>query len=66
MILFGVNKLDLDLGGLYNSMIIVNNEFSVIQSYNKRKLVPFGEFYLLKIFLITLVLKKLLKDMGRF
>ena len=25
-------------------MIIVNNNFDIIQSYNKRKLVPFGEF----------------------
>ena len=25
-------------------MLIVNNNFDIIQSYNKRKLVPFGEF----------------------
>ena len=66
LILFGVNKLDLNLGGLYNSMIIVNNEFSIIQSYNKRKLVPFGEFLPFEKFLNNFGLKKITEGHGSF
>ena len=43
-IIFGANRLDNKSGSFYNSMFIINNNLDVIQSYNKRKLVPFGEF----------------------
>ena len=50
-ILFGTNRLDPTTGSFYNSMLIVDNNFNVVQSYNKRKLVPFGEFLPLENFL---------------
>ena len=43
-IIFGANKLDRLSGKYYNSMFIVNKDLEIIQSYNKRRLVPFGEF----------------------
>ena len=43
-IIFGTNRIDEVSGRFYNSMLIVNNNFDIIKSYNKRKLVPFGEF----------------------
>ena len=43
-IIFGTNRIDEVSGRFYNSMVIVNNNFDIISSYNKRKLVPFGEF----------------------
>ena len=30
--------------GVYNSLIIVNNDLKIIHEYKKQKLVPFGEF----------------------
>ena len=44
-IIFGVNKLSPNSNQYYNSMLVLNNNFDIIQSYNKRKLVPFGEFF---------------------
>ena len=55
LIIFGTNKLDPKSGKFYNSMIVINNKFEIIQSYNKRKLVPFGEFLPFENFLKNLV-----------
>ena len=38
------NKLDEKTGLFYNSLLLVDNKFELIQQYNKQKLVPFGEF----------------------
>ena len=65
-IIFGINKLDVKSGKFYNSMVVTNNKFEIIQSYNKRKLVPFGEFLPLENILSNLDLKKLQKGMVRF
>ena len=43
-IIFGVNTIDQDTGGYFNSLVVVNNKFEILHKYNKRKLVPFGEF----------------------
>ena len=43
-IIFGINKLDINTGQFFNSLLLVNNEFEIIKQYNKQKLVPFGEF----------------------
>ena len=43
-IILGSNKLDPISGRYFNSMLILDNNFEIVDSYNKRKLVPFGEF----------------------
>ncbi len=65
-ILFGVNKLDTSSGKFYNSMIIANNNLDIVQSYNKRKLVPFGEFLPFEKFLSNFGLKKITEGYGSF
>ena len=65
-IIFGVNKLDPKSGNYYNSMLVVNNDFEIIQSYNKQKLVPFGEFLPFENFLNSFGLKKITEGHGSF
>ena len=43
-IIFGINRLDSKKKKYYNSLLVINNQFEIIQQYNKQKLVPFGEF----------------------
>ena len=65
-IIFGANKLDDETGNFFNSMFVVNNHFEVIQSYNKRKLVPFGEFLPFEKKLNNLGFKKITEGHGSF
>ena len=65
-IIFGSNKLDPLSGNLFNSMLVVNNSFDIIQSYNKRKLVPFGEFLPYENLLNKFGLKKITEGHGSF
>ena len=65
-IIFGTNTLDASSGDFYNSMLIVNNNFDVVQSYNKRKLVPFGEFLPFENILKSIGLKKITEGHGSF
>ena len=65
-IIFGTNKSDALSGKFYNSMVIINNKFEIIQSYNKRKLVPFGEFLLLENILNNFGFKKITEGHGSF
>ncbi len=65
-IIFGANKLDPESGNFYNSMLIVDNNFKIIQNYNKRRLVPFGEFLPFEKFLNNFGLKKITEGHGSF
>ena len=47
-------------------MLVVNNDFDIIQSYNKRKLVPFGEFLPFEKLLNNFGLKKITEGHGSF
>ncbi len=65
-IIFGSNRLDPKTGLPYNSLLLVNNDFEIIQSYNKRKLVPFGEFLPFEHLLNKFGLKKITEGHGSF
>ena len=66
LILFGINILDKNSGNFYNSMIVVNHQLDIIQSYNKRRLVPFGEFLPFENLLTNFGLKKITEGYGSF
>ncbi len=65
-IIFGTNILEPTTGNFYNSMIIINNNFDIIQRYNKRKLVPFGEFLPFQHLLKKFGLKKITEGHGSY
>ncbi len=65
-IIFGTNTSDPITGGYYNSILIVDNDLKIIQSYNKRKLVPFGEFLPFENFFNNFGLKKITEGHGSF
>ena len=65
-ILFGVNTLDKNQKNFYNSLIIVDHNFEEIYSYNKKKLVPFGEFLPFEKSLNNFGLKKITEGYGSF
>ena len=65
-IVFGANKLDPNSGNFFNSMFVINNKFEILQSYDKQKLVPFGEFLPFEKLLNHLGLKKITEGHGSF
>ncbi len=66
LIIFGANKLDIQSNQLYNSMFVVDKNFKIIQSYDKRKLVPFGEFLPFENLLNKFGLKKITEGHGSY
>ena len=65
-IILGVNKMEPLSGKYFNSMILLNNNFEIVEIYNKRKLVPFGEFLPFENFLDNFGLKKITEGHGSF
>ena len=59
LILFGINTVDENSGGYFNSLVVIDNKFKILHQYNKKKLVPFGEFLPFENFLNKLGLKKI-------
>ena len=47
-------------------MLVLDNDLKIIDDYNKRKLVPFGEFLPFQKFLNNLGLKKITEGHGSF
>ena len=65
-IIIGINKLSEDKKSFYNSLLLVNNEFQIMQQYNKQKLVPFGEFLPFENLLNRFGVKKITEGYASF
>jgi len=61
LIVFGINNLQYknNIENVYNSLAIVDNNLNLISSYDKNKLVPFGEFLPMEKYLKKMGLKKI-------
>ena len=66
ILIFGVNTRGENSSEFYNSLVAVNNKFEIIYRYNKKKLVPFGEFLPFEHFLNLFGLKKITQGFGSF
>ena len=65
-IVFGVNTIDKNSGQYFNSLVVVDNNFKIVEKYNKQKLVPFGEFLPFQNFLSYFGLKKITQGHESF
>ncbi len=65
-ILFGINRFSKSHNRFFNSLIIVNNKFEILQEYKKQKLVPFGEFLPFENLLNKFGLKKITEGHGSY
>ena len=67
-VIFGINLRNeySDKETYFNSLIAVNNNFEIIYKYNKRKLVPFGEFLPFEDFFNNFGLQQISRGYGSF
>ena len=65
-IIFGINTKEKNTKKYFNSLVVINNKFEILHQYNKKKLVPFGEFLPFEIFLNKFGLKKITQGYGSF
>ena len=65
-IILGTNRVDPLSGQYFNSMLLLDNDFEIVAEYNKRKLVPFGEFLPFENFLNRYGFKKITEGYGAF
>jgi len=65
-IIFGTNTRSENSSNFYNSFIAVNNKFEIVYKYDKKKLVPFGEFLPYETLLNSIGLKKITQGFGSF
>ncbi len=66
LVIFGINTQDDSTEKFYNSLVVVNNRLEVLYKYDKKKLVPFGEFLPFEYFLEKFGLKKITYGYGSF
>ncbi len=66
LIVFGINTIDKVTGKYFNSLVIIDNNFKLLHQYNKKKLVPFGEFLPFEFFLNKIGLKKITQGQDSF
>ncbi len=66
LILFGINSIDKNSNNYFNSLVIVTNRLEVLHQYDKKKLVPFGEFLPFEKTLNKFGLKKITQGHGSF
>jgi len=65
-IAFGINTTNKTSGKYFNSLVIVDNSFEIIKQYDKKKLVPFGEFLPMESLLKKLGLTKITQGHSSF
>ena len=65
-IIFGINTEDKFRNSYFNSLVITNNNLDILYKYDKRKLVPFGEFLPLDYIFEKYGLKKITQGYGSF
>ncbi|MAV61908.1 MAG: apolipoprotein N-acyltransferase [Candidatus Pelagibacter sp.] len=66
LLIFGINTQDNSSNEFYNSLIVSNNDLEVLYKYDKKKLVPFGEFIPFNDFFEKFGLKKITQGYGSF
>tara|TARA_B100000965_G_scaffold78967_1_gene62859 strand:- start:842 stop:2392 length:1551 start_codon:yes stop_codon:yes gene_type:complete len=66
LLIFGINTEDIFSNEFYNSLIVTNNNLEILYKYNKKKLVPFGEFIPFNDLSEKFGLKKITQGYGSF